>query len=1080
MLSQKSYNKHNLVVYTASAGSGKTYRLTGEYLRLLFSSPYAYRHILAVTFTNKATEEMKSRIIQELANLALDRESAYLKELMSENAESETNIRQKAKSVLVRLLHDYSAFSISTIDRFFQQTMRAFIREIGVGGGYNIELDTAKVLREAIDSMLYGLEKNDNEQLLDWLIRFSEEKIQNGETWNIRRDIQSLSSEIFKETYKIYSDSVQKDIADKHLLKDYKSMLIRNICAFESRTQEIARRALNIIGSFTLSVQDFKNKNRSPFMTFAKWAQGETNPPSVSFLNLIDNIDNWYTNTTPPDIKLKIEEAYNAGLNDCIRQAAEHFESSRNYQTSIEINRYLFALGILGDVDKKVKEYTSENNIMLISDTTELLNKIIGNTESPFIYERTGTFTDHYMIDEFQDTSEMQWSNFKPLIKDSLASGNKNLIVGDIKQSIYRWRNSDWKILAEQLDNDFHTEGITHKSLDTNWRSAYNIVNFNNALFRTASRLLQEEFNEVLPAARNDKITALSSKIENAYANAYQAISLKNKDVEGHVKIEFIDLQINPDWYIYVLDRLPETIEKLQEKGYSLKDIAILVRTKKEGADIANRLLEYKAQNPESKYAYDIISDEALFVRNSKSIRLVISILRFLLSPGNKLLRDFAVYEYYLCTEQLSPETTLRKHFYMTEDFPEHILSDLEQAGDLPLYEMTERILEIFHHGMNSDENIYIQSFLDMVLDFTTKQSSDLDAFLQWWDESGSSKTIFTSEGQDAIRILTIHKSKGLDFNVVLIPFCNWDIDHKLINILWCHPKVEPFNRLQLVPVKYSQKLKNTIFENEYFDEKIHAYIDNLNILYVAFTRARKELIVFAPKPLRDKVSNISSLLWKSIADNSVQQEKEWYLQFCDNLNEGKDIFDLGENYLPGLSDKEILSDDIQVYPLSSIPFDNRLKLKLNNKYFFSENGQREYGTLMHEIISNVDSIDNLDEIVDTYYLSGDITEPEKDNITNILRRFLSREVVADWYSGKFLVMNEIQILHPDGSFVRPDRVMIDNNKITIVDFKFGEKEESKYINQVKYYISQVAKMGEYNDIDGYICYIALDKIIRV
>ncbi|WP_308600618.1 UvrD-helicase domain-containing protein [uncultured Dysgonomonas sp.] len=1067
----------NLYVYKASAGSGKTHRLTEKYLNLLFSSPFAYRHILAVTFTNKATDEMKSRIIEELANIATGKESDHISFLSKEYKYNEEQVRKEARDILVRILHDYSSFSVSTIDKFFQQTMRAFTREIGLGGGYNVELDTNKVLGEAIDSMLYDLEQTDNKLLLDWLIRFSEEKVENGETWNIRNDIQSLSSEIFKESYKAYSNQVQTDISDKQLMTDYKDMLFTIIRDFEKASQQIGEKALNIMSRFGLKGEDFKGGTRSPFLNFLKWANGTIAEPTDTFRTLADNLSGWYTKTTGSATRDKIESVY-PELNICVCDIINHYDNSLIYQTAYEINRYFFTLGILGDVDKKIREYRTENNIMLISDTTELLNRIIEGNESPFIYEKVGQRINNYMIDEFQDTSGMQWQNFLPLVKDSLGSGNKNYIVGDVKQSIYRWRNSDWKLLDEQLDIDFRSEGIEHDTLDTNWRSSRNVISFNNAVFSIGSALLQDTFNRSLQDLDNARLKPFLTRITKAYDELYQEIPESHKKNEGRVRVEFIDTDEHI-WQNYVLEQLPIEIEQLQERGYSLKDIAILVRTKKEGADVANCLLEYKKLHPGSKYRYDIISDEALFVSNSKSIKLIIALLKHLHNPLDKSLKALAVFEYFKYSKQMNAEEALLKYFSAKDDLPQQIEDRLSHIRELPLYEMTEEIFNLFREAMENDEQVYIQSFLDMVLDFTVRNSSDLDAFLRWWDETGTNKTIFTPDGQDAIRIMTIHKSKGLGFNVVLIPFCNWEIDHKLTTILWCHPQTEPFNRLHLVPVKYSQKLKNTIFAYEYFDERLHAFIDNINVLYVAFTRAKNELIAYGPKPKKEEVNNISSLLWATINSGSVGNGKQAYTDLSQHIDEETATFEIGENYIPIKKVTHRSVEEISVDSLSSIPYDERVKLLLKNKYFFTDTGQRDYGTLMHEIVSKVKTIDDVQKAVEEYHIAGEVTATDKSKIIGLLEEYLSNPLVARWYSGEYKVLNEIQILQPKGKFVRPDRVMIKGKEVIVIDYKFGEKEDKKYIRQVKYYADQIRKMG-YTDIKGYICYIRLGKIVEI
>ena len=1066
----------NLHVYKASAGSGKTHRLTREYLLLLFdpNEPMAYRHILAVTFTNKATDEMKTRIISELAHIAKGEKSDYISILSEEYGMNEMQVRKEGRDILVRILHDYSAFSVSTIDKFFQQTMRAFTREIGLGGGYNVELDTEKVLSEAIDSLLYDLERKDNKMLLDWLIRFSEEKVENGETWNIKNDIQSLSGEIFKESFKASSNEVQKDIQDKTLMTDYKDMLHQMIMIFEKASQQLGEKGLNIMECFGVQPDDFKGGSRSPFLSFVKWANGEVAEPTNTFKTLVDNLDGWTTGKTPSDVKANIASAFTK-LNQCVSDIVNHYNNSRTYQTAKEVSRYFFTLGILGDVDKQIREYAAENNIMLISDTTELLNRIIDGNESPFIYEKVGQRVNHYMIDEFQDTSGMQWQNFKPLVQDSLGDGNRNFIVGDVKQSIYRWRNSDWKLLDSQLDVDFSKEGINHESLDTNWRSTYNIIDFNNAIFSTGATLLQDTYNADFEDSEMAN-SPYSSRIEDAYNDAYQHVPPKSADDGGHVKVQFIDTDENPNWQEYALQQVPLQIEELQDRGYRLMDIAILVRTKKEGAEVANILLEYKKQHADSKYKYDIISDESLYVGSSKSIKLIIALLHYLRNPHDKSLKAMAVYEYFRYSEQLDSDGALKKYFSDNEELPPQVESKLNEIRELALYEMVETLFELFENALDDDEQIYMQAFLDMVLDYTVRNSSDLDAFLNWWAESGVRKTIFTPDGQDAIRIMTIHKSKGLGFEAVIIPFCNWEIDHKLTTILWCKPKVEPFNQLHLVPVRYSKRLANSIFDEEYYEERLHAFIDNINVLYVAFTRAKSDLIVFSPLPKRKDINSISSLLWNCIAESPTRDN---YLNLSEHFEEEESVFVLGENYQKRQKDEEKAVEEILISKLPSISFDDRLKLQLNNKYFFTDTGLRDYGTLMHEIVSVVSTAEDVERAAERYYISGDITLEQKAEVIELLHKFLARDLVREWYTGDYRVLNEVQILQAGGKFVRPDRVMIKGKDAIVIDYKFGEKENSQYIRQVKNYVAQIKKIG-YQNVKGYICYVRLDKIVEV
>ncbi|MBP1617386.1 MAG: hypothetical protein H6Q14_1213 [Bacteroidetes bacterium] len=1066
----------SLKVVKASAGSGKTHRLTGEYLRLLFTAPTAYKHILAVTFTNKATDEMKSRIVAELAHLALGRASDYLNPLMSERKADEDRIRAQAKNILVNILHDYSSFSISTIDKFFQQTMRAFTREIGLGGGYNVELDQDKVLDEAIDTMFSDLEKPENKELLGWLIRFSEENIENGKGWEVRKNIHSLAREIFKENYKTLVSKSDREGMDRNLLSEYKKELSAIIAAFENRSKQLGEKGVNILHRYGLSPEDFSYGKNSGLGSFLKWANGNTDTPSNRFFGLCDNLEVWTAKKASPGIKAKMEEVY-PELNACIQEVVQHYSDTRKYQSAVEINRYYFTLGILSDIDAKVREYCTENNLMLISDTTELLSKIIEGTDTPFVYEKIGSRVDHYMIDEFQDTSSLQWANFLPLVKNSLASGNMNLIVGDVKQSIYRWRNSDWKLLNEQLDIDFFQEGIFHDSLDVNWRSSRNVIEFNNTVFKYGAALLQDSYNNSLPDLATDKLESFSHKILDAYYGVEQSVPKKNADDEGHVKVSFIDGEEEESWKEIVLEQLPALIERLQDKKYSLKDIAILVRTKAEGYAVASRLLQYRSEHADSNYKYDIISNEALYIANSDNVKAAVALLRHIKNPLDDNLRAMAVYEYYKQSHPQDIASSVRLHLNSSADFNDNEKGQIRRISSLPLYEMVEEIFGFFLQYGSRKEDIYIQAFLDKVLDFTINHSSDTDAFLRWWDENGSKETVFTPDNQDAIRIMTIHKSKGLGFGVVLLPFCSWPIDDSKEKILWCQPSEEPFNKISPVPVRYSKNLADTIFDYDYFNEKIHTYIDNLNVLYVAFTRAKKELYAFAPKPKKEnELKNISSLLWNCVQANL---EKEGLLNAGDFFDQVDALFEVGKDYQPVHKLEVQLVEETHTERLVSIPFDKRLRLRMNNGAFFAKDGQREFGSLMHEIISQIQTASDLPFVLKAYVESGELTVLESDRIENEINEFLNMENVRNWYSGVHRVLNEVEILLPNGNFVRPDRVMLHGGEAIVIDYKFGEKEEKRYEKQVESYINHIREVG-YIEVAGYVCYVKLGKVVKI
>ena len=1064
-----------LTIYRASAGSGKTHKLTGEYLKLLFSAPGAYKRILAVTFTNKATEEMKSRIVAELYHLATDAPSDYVEALARHYQWSEKKVRQEARKILITLLHDYSAFNISTIDRFFQQITRAFTREIGLQGGYGIEMDEGLVLNEAIDSLLNDLAKPEQKALLGWLVRFAETRIEEGKGWNFREDILCLAKELFKESYKDFHSKTTDDATDKQALETYKERLYGIIHLIEKEAEEIGKNALQIMEAHGLQPTDFSGSSRSPLLLFNVWAQGELKAPTATFRKLADQPENYSTKTAKAELKQRIAQAVEAGLNDCVKQLIQR---ATDYFTAKEIVRYYYTLGILTDVARQISVYRAKKNIMLIADTNELLNKVIQGSDASFIYEKVGTQIDHYMIDEFQDTSQMQWRNFRPLVEESMAQGQENLIVGDVKQSIYRFRNSDWTLLDRQVQEDFVPALVQEETLQANWRSCHHIVAFNNALFTLAPALLQAIYNEGLESSSlTTKEQAMYNRqIISAYDQCYQQIPERFQQREGHVRLDFLTGDEENDWETKALEQLPETLRQLQSNGYALNEIAILVRTNDEGAAVADALLSYKEAHPEDPFRYDIISDEALFIRSSSTVRFFIAVFRFLRNPRDLSLRKLAQYAYRLIGGTLAEERTA------DDDWINQLLTYSRYA----LYELTEALLRMVTTVITDSEQVFAQAFLDKVAEFSQKENADLNDFLNWWDESGYKQTIATPNGQNAIRILTVHKSKGLGFKVVILPFCNWSLDHKASHpvILWYRLSQKPYDQLPLVPVRYAQGLGATHFASAYFQERLNAFMDNLNALYVALTRAKEELIICAPRPKKllksgdpEKITSMGSLLWKALRTKAAQTSQGEPLESLPaHFNAEKGRFEWGNWWHPEKSKSENQVEEIPMQRIASISPDERLHLRLHGKSFYFDDEQRKHGTVMHEILSRIHTAHDIPQAVESYQMEGVITQAEATQVAQRLTDLLQTPQVKDWYSEQYVVLNEVDILSADGLTKRPDRVMLRGEEVVVVDYKFGQRVLKSHQAQVRNYLRLIREMG-YTQVSGYLWYVALGKI---
>jgi ATP-dependent exoDNAse (exonuclease V) beta subunit len=1072
-----------LHIYKASAGSGKTHRLTGEYLRLLYGGENNYRHILAVTFTNKATDEMKSRIVKELHHLATNQESGYLDDLMKEFEMDETSVRQKAKNLLETILHDYSAFSVSTIDRFFQQTVRAFTREIGLAGNYNIELDQTTLLNEAIDLLIAELDKPENKAIADWLLSMMKSQIGDNKSWNIRKILQDFGKQMFKENVRFLSEDELSTIQDKEKLESYRKKLEQIKREYINSAKAIGKEALAIMQRHGIAYDDMKFGRNSGFSIFSKLANGELSKPSPRLVNAANNIDNWTKDGNSKASQIRV--AYADGLNDCLNRIIALSEDDLFFNTANSILENFYALGILSDIEKRLRLLQQETDTLFLSDTTELLNHLISKNDSPFIYEKTGTRLLHFMIDEFQDTSPLQWNNFLPLVRESLASNHFNLIVGDVKQSIYRFRNGDWRLLEDQIDRDFQPAQINHHALDINWRSEQCIVEFNNSLFARIPQLLQDVYNSSSEIDDGSQFSKYAqSKIIDIYAQAYQSIPEKRKTAQGHVKMTFLHNEKDDDWKSESLERLPLEIESLQDQGFSLSQMAILVRSNKDAVLVAESLLNYKCEHADSKYRYDIISNEALLVANAQSVKAAIAILRHFQNPADETRRLMAMYELVRFHRAMTPGEALA---FCNDPANAEALDEmgarLTHISQLPLYESVEAFFAMSSEAMNENENAFVQAFLDSVLKFSADASSDLNSFLEWWNEESQSLTLFSPEGQDAIRLITIHKSKGLEFDVVLMPFVDWEVDHSSghAEFVWCMPDREPFNELAIVPVKYKKDMANTIFREDYLHEKLLSYIDNLNLLYVALTRPKQQLICYAPKG-KDNITRISDLIYRTVSEpmalsDSIKSDidlKNYYFE-----NENDRVFEYGIPSKIESDNKPNSIDTCKIEEWRSIPFEGRLKLRLNSIGYFNDDGSRARGMLMHEIVSSIKTVSDLSGALQRRVMEGELTETEQKEVFEEITEMLSLPEVSDWYSGKYIVLNEMQTLDPEWGFSRPDRIMMDGGKAIVVDYKFGEAEDPKYLRQVQHYVKLLQKM-EFSDVNGFIYYVKLRKIEQV
>lgn len=928
-------------IFKASAGSGKTHTLSKTYLELLLKadSKTAYRNILAVTFTNKATEEMKERILRDLAK--------------------EGKMNPRAREILIKLLHDYGSFSVSTIDKFFQQALRAFSRELGSSGNYQIELDKASLTKEAMDRVLDDLTEKDKD-LLGWFTKQLETALDNGESIHLENSLYEMAEE--------FGDVNEKFTYDKKKLTELKAKCKEIVDTFH---KEVYENALCI---------DTATWGKTAAKGLAQYAGAPT--------RYKDSVKAANATTLAKLAETAGCEAMYALMNPQGRRWKE-------YRTARMVEKVIFTLGLAEEFYSKLAIIEEEKGVISLDESTNLLRDIIDGSDAPFIYEKLGVRFNHFLLDEFQDTSVVQWENFKPLLANSVSEGYSNIIVGDVKQSIYRWRNSDWNLLDKKIEENFKgkVEVITLKE---NWRSTQSIVNFNNGFFPFAANNLG---------------------LSQIYADVQQEVKVDDSQ-EGFVTVDFCEDE---------LEMIDGYIEQAVAAGAKMSDIAILLRTNSEGKKVAEHLL--------SK-GYSVISDDSLDLKSSLIIRKIVSYLHSLCNNSDSL-------NTYL-SESL--EIDSEREYHSLIDLVDGVIKDLSET----------------HPDEIKGQTLFIQSFMDDILEWTSIHGNDLRQYLKHWEESKIA--ISSPNDPNAIRITTVHKSKGLAFPIVIFPFAE-KVGLFKEDTLWCHldsdaEMGESFD--SIFPVVLGKSSGDSFFSESLKKEMEMQRIDNLNIFYVCLTRARKEMHIIAKNPPKSLIDGKSS-------PNDLSQLLYLY---CEQKG-----YTFGSPYRWNEASKKEDSEieefdaEYETYGMNPEACSKRFVASSDAWDYFSEEGigqsKRLRGIEQHALLSKIRTSDDAQEVLRSI-------EPQTREL--LLKRISAH---SEWFSPELKTLNEVAIIDSFGNTNRPDRVLVDEEgRVTVIDFKFGEEDE-KYSGQLRRYMRLFREMG-YGEVSGYIWYVPSDKIIQV
>lgn len=1077
---------NQFTVYKSSAGSGKTFTLTREYLKLAFQNPDHFKRILAVTFTNKATQEMKERIIENLFEFSENTSSVMAEQLKDLLGFSDEKLKDRSQNLLVSILHNYSRFSVQTIDRFFQNIMRSFARELSIQGDGELLLNTDEVRQSVLDLLMEDISDPKHIALKNWVIDFSINKLEDKGKWDVRRDILAFTEELMKDDFKVIERALNQEINDYDKLKSFKDKLNKIMAQFENVMEGISQKAFQLIEAKGLVIKDFSYGYSGAINFFNKISKDTRNYDLADLVKgrVITALETNGESLASKSSKKKelILQTASEGLLDYFHEAIDYIKKNiSEYRSAENILKNIYLIGITQHFNKRMQAYKKEEGIQFLSDTTQFLNEIIGTdpAESPFVYEKMGSFYDHFLIDEFQDTSTLQWQNFKPLIENSLAEGHENLVVGDVKQSIYRWRGGDWRLLLKGLKEDIPSPFYHEQALSHNFRSKPNIIDFNNDLFTAMPELVKSNAVNKDSNAFTEEVEHLLQDIPDAYNEVVQERK-KDYPYNGFVELQFFEQEESEEgekisWQTKALEKFVHDLERLQDAGVKLQDIGILVRKKSEGMEIQDFLEHYKNQNPHKiqKYQYNIISDETLLLSSAHIVNFLLNCFQYLYTEDRIALSQIKFYYQKIIHEDKSLIHDIVK-VDSTDDFlPIDFLANQKDLMSLSLLEMSEKLIQLFQLKKIKKEKAYLSAFQDVLLDFGNK--GGIPDFMEWWEQNSHSYAIKLQSDENSARLMTIHKSKGLEFRICMIPLLDWTLSPNplMAPTLWVNTQATQFSEIPYLPIKHSSSLKDSDFALSYWEEEVRSYLDNLNLMYVAMTRAGDAL--FINSHAKAKSGYISKLLLQFAEKQDDWQEADMKLTTGD-----ESVFSLMAQEKEGKEDTFAVSSVNLTY-YESHNWHDKLKIKHSSTLLAEDAGlsKTDLGIYVHDIFSKLNDLKALPEMLEKVKTEKMLNKEDFESIQKLIKDNLQTDsILLPWFETDWQVKTEVPVLLPDGSLIRLDRVLIKNNEAQILDFKTGERYEQDK-KQLNFYRNTLKKMG-YEKVTAHIAYLNPLEIVEV
>ena len=1040
-------NNKQFSIYNSSAGTGKTYTLVLSYLSIIIKSPEKYQRILAITFTKAAANEMKERIIEHLGDISSKNPDyssnswQMLDQILQDTGVSREDAISRARLALQLILHNYSSFAVGTIDSFVHKIVRAFAYDLNLPMSFEVELDSNEMLTKAVDQLISKAPAD--KELTKILEKFSADNLDNEKNWNIEDEIITFANLLLREEGDEQRKAI-RDFSPNRILKTITDAK-KKIEIIENSFKKEALEVLDIFKNAQLSTSDFYQGKSSIIPWFQRISMGDYSKINGNSYTakMIDG-GKWFSGKATAAAKSSIEN-----IKDDITQKFLTLQEKIKAKigvitiTKLAISKS-YPLALLNELDRCMNQIREESNMVHISEFNKRIATIVQNDPVPFIYERMGEQYKHFLVDEFQDTSVMQWLNLLPLITNALSEGfdgdskavNKSMVVGDAKQAIYRFRNGDvdqFIALPELTSATSETQKEQEKTLlnnhqkfelDTNFRSGKNIVDFNSAFFPFAA-----------------------SVIPSPYCDIYNKLkSQKAKNDGGYIYVEFFVKEDERENQI--LEKVKEIIKECQEDGFSLNDIAIMCRSNKHASQTAVYLLENKI---------NVVSSESLLLSSSKAVKFLTSIIQLFSNPNNEILRleiiDFLCRNYPQKTESLSNEI-LKKIETKESIFIEYLNSFSEKFSwksceNLALLNLTDQLIYAFDLSKNSP--VYIRFFRDAILEAVSSKTLSLPKFGDWWNEKKSKLSVIIPEGINAVKVMTIHKSKGLAFPVVINPFAQQTV--KVDNHpRWVNLEEEEVEGLPATILPFNKTLEQTRFAEKFIQESTKDHLDLLNLVYVTFTRPRERLYILTNEPAK---SNKTLKEMKSIPNMLAS----YFLEQTQS-SEIESVYTIGER-----EKYESKTEQTNQF-LSSLgpanPKDSKIAVShLAPKYWEIGEPQkrRNHGLLVHQLLTNISNISSVKSRVLQAIEEGILPAKEADVYLEKLLSILNHPQLSKYFDGTKTVLDERDILLPNGHSLRPDKVVLEEKKATIIDYKTGEFHK-KHETQINSYGNALKDMG--------------------